>query len=207
MLESMPRNPTLLPEAAPMDVLESLPDSCFVLSEALDIVFCNSAWDRFAQENGGATARAACVISKNLLDVIAPALRDFYRQLFAQARILGQPVDHDYECSSPAAFRLYRMRIYPLESSKGFVVLNSLRVQRPHDRIASEPDDAAYIDSAGLIHMCANCRRTRRVADRDNAWDWVPAYLDGNRKNISHGVCPMCLEYYYRPFMDASESA
>ncbi len=197
----MYRKPGLLLKNLPVETLESSPEPCFALSEPLDITYCNSAWDRFARENGGgAKTLRRNIISRNLLDFVAADLKGYYAELFARSRALGQPVDHDYECSSSQVFRLYRMQIYPLEPGRGFVVLNSLRVERGHDRTARDPDDAIYRDSAGLMHMCANCRRTRR-AHEPEAWDWVPAHLDGELPGVSHGVCPMCLEYYYRPYM------
>jgi hypothetical protein len=201
-LKMMSGNPFPLPQAAPLEVIEDSEHACFVLSEELKIMRCNSAWDRFARgQGGGWGALASNVISRNLLDFITPDLKSFYGELFARARALGQPVGHDYECSSATVFRLFRMQIYPLERGGGFVVLNSLRIERPHDRAAHEPNDDIYTDSDGIIHMCANCRRTRRVAE-PAAWDWVPAYVEPNRKTISHGVCAMCFEFYYRPMLE-----
>jgi hypothetical protein len=92
------------------------------------------------------------------------------------------------------------MQIYPRQPGAGFVVQNSLRVEHPHDRVALESNDAIYTDSDGIIHACANCRRTRRVAE-PGTWDWVPAYVESKLKIITHGVCPMCLEFYYRAAM------
>lgn len=181
--------------------MEESPHPGYVVSEQLDITHCNQAWDRFALEEGGEPAvLASNIVSRNLLDFVAPDLKSFYMELFARARALGQPVSHDYECSSAAVLRLYRMQIYPLQPGAGFVVQNSLRVEHPHDRIPLEPSNALYKDDSGIIHACANCRRTRRVTD-PGIWDWVPAYVESKLKNISHGVCPMCLEFYYRPAM------
>jgi hypothetical protein len=193
--------PDKFPAAAPIEALEASPDPGCVLSEQLDITYCNQAWDRFALENHGPGATAKKVISRNLLDFVAPDLKSFYRELFARARTFGRLVSHDYECSSATVFRLYRMQIYPLEPGAGFVVQNSLHVEHPHDRVALQPSSALYKDDSGIIHMCANCRRTRRVTD-PGVWDWVPAYVEGKRTNISHGVCPMCLEFYYRPALE-----
>ncbi len=199
--EAMYRKPGLLLKSPPVETLEGSTEPCFALSEPLHITYCNAAWDRFAQENGGgAGVLKRNIISRNLLDFVTADLKGYYAELFARSRALGQPVDQDYECSSSKIFRLYRMQIYPLEPGRGFVVVNSLRVERPHEQTEQQPDDATYRDSAGLMHMCANCRRTRRVHEPE-AWDWVPAHLEGELRDVSHGVCPMCLEYYYRPYI------
>lgn len=188
-----------IPRAIPREALERCPDPCFVLNAALDIHYCNPAWNSFALSNaGGPGVLQDRVISRNLLDFIPADLKQYYAHLFATARALGRPVSHDYECSSTTLYRLYRMQIYPLES--GYTVVNSLRVEHPHDRTPVEPDDAVYRNSAGLIRMCANCRRTNR-ADDAAVWDWVPAYVERMRENTTHGVCPLCLEFYYRPYL------
>jgi hypothetical protein len=188
-----------LPAAAPLEALEESPHPGYVVSEQLDITYCNQAWDRRALEEGGeAAVLASNIVGRNLLDFVAPDLKSFYTEMFTRARALGQPVSHDYECSSATVFRLYRMQVFPLQPGAGFVVQNSLRVEHPHDRIALQPSSALYKDDSGLIHTCANCRRTRRVTD-PGIWDWVPAYVASKSMNISHGVCPMCLEFYYRP--------
>lgn len=182
-----------------MEVLESCPDPCFALSESLDITYCNTGWNNFALLNqGGPEVLGARVVSRNLLDFIPDDLKSYHAGLFAKARALGQPVSHDYECSSATMFRLFRMQIYPLD--QGFAVINSLRLEHPHDRTPLEPNDALYLNSSGLIRMCANCRRTNRTND-PAAWDWVPDYVERVRRNTTHGVCPACLEYYYRPYL------
>ena len=45
--------------------------------------------------------------------------------------------------------------------------------------------------------MCAHCRHTRS-ADDPQRWDWVPQYVAEPRTRISHGICPLCLAYYYQ---------
>jgi hypothetical protein len=191
--------PKAIPRAIPLEVLESCPDSCFALSESLDITYCNAAWNTFALANhAGPEVLGARVISRNLLEFVPDELKAFHAGLFAKARTLGQPVSHDYECSSATHFRLYRMQIYPL--ADGFAVINSLRVEHPHDRTPLEPNEALYRNSAGLIRMCSNCRRANRAND-PAAWDWVPDYVVHMRENTTHGVCPACLEYYYRPYL------
>ena len=186
-----------LPPELPGEILEAAPYACFVLTDALAFVYCNAAWDRFALQNGGGVqVLAAQIISRNLLDFIPSELKDYHTDLFVKARSLGRSVSHDYECSSPAAFRRFRMHIYPMQAGRGFAVINSLTVERPHDRVSWAPDDGVYRNSNGLIRMCANCRRTNRVG-RPDAWDWVPAYMEHTRRDITHGVCPVCEEYYY----------
>jgi predicted outer membrane lipoprotein len=185
--------------AIPINVLESCPYPCFVVNESLEINYCNQAWNKFAMLNEGGTGVLAWrVLSHNLLDFVPEDLRNYHTALFARARETGKPVTHDYECSSATMFRLFRMHIFPL--GQGFAVINSLRVEHPHDRATAQPDEAKYRNRAGMIRMCSNCRRTNRVED-SAAWDWVPDYVERMRPNSTHGVCPTCMEYYYGEYL------
>jgi hypothetical protein len=196
----MPRASTTpsLPEQLPVAILESNPHSCFLLTESLDFAYCNSSWDRFARENsGGEEVFASRVLSRNFLDFVPLDLKDFYAGLFAAARAGAQVMHHEYQCSSPADFRVFRMDIYPLQAGRGFAVINSLMVEHPHTQATLGPSDATYKNENGLIRMCSNCRRSSRV-DNPDVWDWVPSHLD--RHDVTHGICQLCLDYYYRAY-------
>ena len=56
-----------------------------------------------------------------------------------------------------------------------------------------------YRDRDGTIVMCSNCRKTRRVGVAPETWDWVAALVANQPAGVSHGLCKICLEYYY-PF-------
>lgn len=188
--------PPTLPDTIPQ-ALKSSPNTCFALTESLDISYCNPAWDHFARENGGGPeVMAARVLHRPLLEFVPAELQARIIGLFAKARAEALMQSHDYDCSSPQLFRLFRMQVYPLRPGSGFVVINSLRVERPHRRQAYGPDDARYRRKNGIIQMCANCRRTCRVSE-PNMWDWVPDYVQASRRDVSHGLCPFCREYYY----------
>jgi hypothetical protein len=191
--------PKKLPDKMPAAV-ESSPHACFALTESLDICYCNPAWDRFALENSAESgALAASVLHKPFLQFVPEDLRLFYQEIFQRVRALGRMQSQDYECSSAQVFRVYRMQVYPLQPGCGFVVINSLVIAHPHTRVVCAPDDASYRERDGLVHMCANCRRTRRVDD-PAVWDWVPAYVTRPR-DATHTVCPFCAEYYYGAYL------
>jgi hypothetical protein len=192
--------PSRLPGEIPAAV-ESSPHVSFAVTESLDIYYCNPAWDRFASENEGSpVVLAKGVLHKSFLEFVPEQLKAHYAGLFQRVRTTSRMQSQNYECSSAHQFRIYRMQIYPLQKGMGFLVINSLRVEREHTREAHEPDDAMYRDKTGLICMCANCRRSRRVDDPET-WDWVPAYVLAVRDDVTHGVCAFCLEYYYGAFL------
>lgn len=159
--------------------------------------YTNSAWARFARENGA--PELADWLGGSILNHIAPTLVDFYRRLFERVRSSGEPADHVYQCSSPTRYREFCLRILPLGEDH-LLLIHHLAVERPHDGPGASPE-ASYADAQGIVTQCAHCRRTRRPLQPDT-WDWVPAYVEEPLDDVSHGLCPPCVRHYYPDFAD-----
>jgi hypothetical protein len=56
--------------------------------------------------------------------------------------------------------------------------------------------EARYLTGEGLIQQCSNCRRVRAV--EGEVWDWVPAWVERPDPRISHGLCDVCVGFYWR---------
>jgi PAS domain-containing protein len=189
-------------EAPILDALDRSRDIICLLDEGLRFTYCNPAWDEFALANGGTAALGAHVNGLLLFNVIPAVLADFYKGKFDEASWSGQVVEIDYECSSAELFRLFRMRIMPLKGSKGFQVVHSLRLERPHAAgILSQ--QAAYCADNGLITMCSHCRHVRCVDDPER-WDWVAEYVRSMPRNVTHGICRSCHSYFYPKYYGKS---
>jgi hypothetical protein len=76
----------------------------------------------------------------------------------------------------------------------GVLTVNSLLNETPLDGFPRE-DDGSYMGSGGVVTVCAHCRRTHHAVHMAR-WDWVPGFLR-NDPHISHGLCPVCTNYYY----------
>ena len=163
----------------------------YILSDDRRILRTNAAWDRFAAANGGEQFLATWRRGTSLIDVIPEPLKAFYVDGFSRACTSGERWEHDYECSSPDTYRLFRMIVYPFGES--CVVTHSLRVERTHDRDEHAPS-SEYVND-GVVVMCAHCRRVR--GQGPERWDWVPAYVARPVAFLSHGLCAACVEYYY----------
>jgi hypothetical protein len=176
------------------EVLSQNASVVFVLDSELKIAGCNESWDRFARQNGGEGVLACTQLSRSIFDCIPESLTEFYKHLYARARLSGKPIDHEYDCSSPEKLRRFRMRLLPLADSGEIVVVNSLIVQGPHPRQAI-PGGPQYVHADGSIVMCAHCRCTRQVGS--DRWDWIPSYVEEMPLVVSHGLCEVCFAYHY----------
>jgi hypothetical protein len=168
----------------------------YLLDKNLRIVYCNKAWDEFAEHNGGVHLRRIEQVGRRVLDSNAEPLKTFYRSAFERALAEHEPWEHLYECSSPRLYREFHMQVLPLQAPPRLIVVNSLVVEKPHERIIQPPLTALYRTTGGVITMCMHCRRTRRGEGSD-IWDWVPDFLASPPHDISHGLCPTCFRYHY----------
>jgi hypothetical protein len=179
--------------------LESSASSICALRAGLTIAYTNPAWRAFALANGALPEDGSVRRGASYLAAVSAGLMPYYAKLFEEARRNGQRVDDDYECSSAALFRQLRMSIYPLFDAHGFLVVHTLRVERPHsesDRVAIPMDVHAFVDENGLVTQCAHCRRVQRVVG-STAWDWVPDLVRNPFPRTSFGICPVCIGHYF----------
>jgi hypothetical protein len=174
----------------------------YLLDNNLRIAYCNKAWDEFAERNGGVKLQRTEQVGRRVLDSTAEPLKAFYRSAFERALAEHQHWDHLYECSSPALYREFHMQVLPVQAPPCLVVVNSLVVEKPHERVIRPPLTALYRTSHGVISMCMHCRRTRR-SEEPEIWDWVPDFVASPPDRVSHGLCPTCLFYYYPPLKDS----
>ena len=178
--------------------LEKDPAVVYMLDSDLRIRYCNEAWDRFAIENGGHGLERQHQLGRPVMDVIPAPLKRFYQQGYDQVLSSGQPWEQDYDCSSPAVYRRFRMAVYPDPEGDGLSVVNSLAVDRPHgaEIVPRGVNEFVYLDEHGHVTMCCHCRRTCR-ANHPHVWGWVPANLEGPPGSVSHGLCAVCANLIY----------
>ena len=180
-----------------LDHLYHSENSIFGLWPDLTLAFFNDGWFRFSRQNlGEPQISRDWPLGRSLCDAIPAVLSDFFNEGFLRCQTTGHPWAHDYDCSSPEVFRLMHQTVYPLKQELGFLVVNSLLVEKP---IEDSPgtlilDD--YIDNNGIIHQCAKCRKVQNLQS-ESRWDMITFLIASPPPNISHGLCPVCLDYYY----------
>jgi len=185
--------------------LQSKSSVIYGLESNYRLAYLNSGWFRFAMKNGGEPLLSKTWgIGSNVLDAIPEELRSFYRELFdlglsAQTAPF-RPIQHEYECPSPSRFRLFLMTLYPIEEVDGLLVVNSLRVSRPHKlSIVSYQDrlETDYLHTDGNIHQCLCCRKISHP-NEDGRWDFIPEWVEQFHPRASHGLCGFCTHHYYK---------
>jgi|AntRauTorcE11897_2_1112592.scaffolds.fasta_scaffold30236_2 hypothetical protein len=183
--------------------LDGHPESVFAIDRDGALVYVNAGWHRFAMNNGGQPDIGDnWSLGANYFDAIGPPLESFYRDLVGRAPAFGEdqaPLSHCYQCPGARVYREYNMLIYALPDQAGHLIVNSRVVERRHDpetHRPGSPEFDSYLDEHGLVRQCAHCRRMASRAE-PGRWDWVPAWVETPPPNLSHGICPVCMEYYF----------
>ncbi len=183
-----------------LDELDTHAGSIYALDSDLTVVYYNEGYRSFARQNGAIRLiERRWGLGSNWLEALPGCLRTFYEDALRQCMSGGSVWEHEYECSSAETFRRFHQRAYPLGEQGGVLIVNSLVVETPHDpllRRSHAPDSPSYADEHGFIHQCAHCRRISVPRDA-NRWDWIPAWVAKAPAPVSHGLCPVCLDYYY----------
>jgi len=175
-----------------LPALEEHPGAVFGLWPDLRLAYLNPGWFSFAAANDGEPAVSTrWPIGTCIADVPAPPLTDFYRILYQRCLAANARREFIYECSSPQVNRQFQMTVRPLGQGSGLLVVNSLRVENPHDCQEHDSIESDYRSDDGIIRMCMNCRKVNRLSD-PAAWDWVPAWVRNLPSQVSHGLCPVC---------------
>jgi hypothetical protein len=79
----------------------------------------------FAKANGAPELAGDSVIGSGLFSAIPDVLRRYYMEAFLSVRRDEGAWEQSYECSSPGAFRKYRMRIHFMKGREsGFLSPN-----------------------------------------------------------------------------------
>lgn len=178
------------------DEMKRLDHVIFGLWPDLTFALFNEGWFRFAEQNEGEPRISReWVLGRSLLEAVPEVLLPFFRDGFTRALATGERWEHEYDCSSPETFRLYHQSVYPL-GSEGLLVVNSLKVEGPLEGSMQGGNANDYLDPHAIVHQCARCRKVENVR-AGNRWDWIPGWIASPPEKVSHGLCPVCLDYYY----------
>ncbi len=163
--------------------------------------YLNPAWFRFAKENGGEPhISAEWGLGRSILDCISGEVRKFYEAKWNACLNAQEVWTHDYDCSSDMVYRRYHQIVYPMGRREGLLIVNSLIVERRHDKARMPPTGAAgqsfYLDENGFIHQCAHCRRVKNTREAER-WDWVPEWVRRCPEHTSHTFGPTRFRHYY----------
>lgn len=175
-------------------------NTIFGLWPDFSYAYFNPGWFDFAAKNGGQPEIFEnWGLGTNFLAAISQDLQPFYRDLYQKCLADNQVREHEYQCSSALLYRIFLQTIYPI-SGQALLIVNALKIEKPHSLEAiklEEVGEEKYLDEYGIVHQCCHCRKVQSMVDKKR-WDWVPTWVEKPPLDTSHGLCPVCYNYYYR---------
>jgi hypothetical protein len=158
------------------------------------ILWTNPAWEAFAADNGGSEIATSYGVGQRYYAGISGELRGFFEQSFQRSYVEGTVFELEYECSSAQTRRVMRLRALPIRGS-GLLLEHSRVTEGPIMLEGLPAIEARYLDQDGVIRQCSDCRRVLCVTE--NVWDWVPVWVERPDPRISHGLCDVCVGFYW----------
>lgn len=170
-------------------------DSCYALDVGLRIRAVNQGYLAFAAANGLPDVLQRYPLGTPLSQAFNGLMLEVAVERCLHV-LRQQDVAHfDYECSSPTHFRLFRMSLMAIHGGYGLLVNSHRIVETPHeDPVAALGPE--HRDALGVIHQCSHCRKVHHQRECER-WDWIPSLVAHPDRQISHGLCPHCLDHYY----------
>jgi hypothetical protein len=157
------------------------------------ILWFNQAWIQAARTSGSEYILTRYPVGASYYDGIVGEMRGYYKVQFTQSIETGEPFFQEYECSTPTRFRLFELRALPIESM-GLLLEHTQITSNDIRRKPAPANEVDYRFPNGLIYQCSNCRRTKNL---NSVWVWVPEWVAQSPPHTSHGICKVCVGYYW----------
>jgi len=190
-------DPVYRPLIAHLDLaaIEASADPTYAVDRSFVIRALNSAYLEFGRANGHPLVGHDHGLGCPLFASMDPPAREFYVRAYMTALAEHRPFHQDYECSSPAVFRRFRLSAYPLPGGSGLMISNHLVHEAPCGLRPTAVSEV-HTTAEGVIVQCCHCRKVQNHV-APNTWDWVPDLVSERHPDVSHTFCPACLEHYY----------
>ena len=170
-------------------------DIVLALDKQLSLRGYNAAYARSARRLGGRRWLQRYGVGFHVLEGFTGFYAEHYERIYRRCLTEDMPYAALYGCATPQFFGWYRESVTPLGSGDGLLVTHHL-LELIRRNAASSFDQELHRGEEGLVLQCCHCERIRN-AGGDNLWDWVPDLPDDLGLDVSHGLCPQCLDTYY----------
>jgi hypothetical protein len=158
------------------------------------VIFCDTAWHRFACENNAPELDTPEIIGRPLLDFVATQeTRVLYTLLMAKARTEQRTVVVTFRCDGPLCRRMMRLEIAPLEGD-ALRFTSVLVEEEPRPYMALLDPDAPRSDR--FIAMCGWCKQVKvdetHWLEVEAASEALHLLIQPRLPQITHSICQSC---------------
>lgn len=170
-------------------------DTIYVLDSQLRMRGYNASYARVARRIGGRPWLRSYGLGFPVLEGFTGFYAEHYGRVYRHCLAEGAPYAAVYGCATPESFGWYREAVSQLATGDGLLVRHQLLESIERDE-AADYDERAHRNDDGLVLQCCHCERVRDNR-RPDAWEWLPDLRAIPDLELSHGLCPHCLDTYY----------
>lgn len=170
-------------------------DIVFAVDKQLRLRGYNAAYARSARRLGGRRWLQRYGLGFPLLEGFTGFYAEHYERVYSRCLNEEMPYAALYGCATPKSFGWYRESVSPLAKGDGLLITHHL-LELTRRSAAAVYDEKVHRGEDGLVLQCCHCERIRNYA-RKNHWDWLPDLPADPGLELSHGLCPHCLDTYY----------
>ena len=180
-----------------LDTLDATADVIYGVDDDMRLAFLNLGWSRAANQNDAPVDFGErWGLGSKIDQALGDQLAEFYLDKYQQTKATGEPWSHEYVCHGPDVFRLYRMRILPLDEGGWLVVHTEVEEEKAPGPDTLDVDRSEFRHEDDIFRKCSHCAHFLR-SKPPRRWVWAPSLIASPPAGVSHGLCPICYAYYY----------
>lgn len=174
-------------------------DTVYALDRDLRIRGYNDAFHKLGLREGGRGWLRRHGLGSSVLEVFSGFYAEHYGRVYRRCLETGESHGALYGGPTPTDYRWFRETVRPLSERAGLLIRHHLLQVVPIAE-ANRYDADVHRSRDGLVLLCCHCQRVRNCR-RSDLWEWVPNLKTQVDEELSHGICPRCLDTYYREFL------
>ena len=174
-------------------------DTVYVLDRRFRLRGYNETYRRLGMAEGGKGWMRRHGLGFPVFEGFSGFYADHYRRTYLRCLETGESHGALHGGATPVDYRWYRETVRPLGRRAGLLITHHLLQTIPvADAARYDPEEHRSAD--GLVLKCCHCSRVRNCR-KPGYWEWLPGLETQVDEELSHGLCPRCLNTYYREFL------
>lgn len=170
-------------------------DTVLAVDKELILRGYNAAYVRSARRLGGRRWLQRYGLGFRLLEGFTGFYAEHYERIYSRCVMEELPYAAVHGCATPKFFGWYRESVSVLGKGDGLLITHRL-LELTRRSAAAVFDEKLHRGEDGLVLQCCHCERIRNYGGK-NRWEWLPELPKELGLEVSHGLCPHCLDTYY----------
>jgi hypothetical protein len=186
-----------------LKILGASRDTVYTLDEEFRLSGFNTSFRKTAQRLGGRLWLRGYGLGFPVLEGFSGFYAEHYGKVYGRCLAEGETHAAVYGFATPRVYLWYKESVKPLREGVGLIV-NHRRLRSIKVSEAPSFDPNRHLSPDELVLQCCHCDRVRNYLEKE-LWEWVPDLPVEPTIQLSHGLCPHCLDTYYGDLLPSGQ--